>query len=259
MRWAVVSSAAKSRLWARCTGIPFARVSQQSFALSSTTKRSSGRATATIRASRKPPVFSQQSTKSKGDALELRVARLLVKSGAWRVRHNVTLRDSHGNLSQVDVVSGLLFRTYYECKNYATRYPVGLHDVAKFKSVLELNGIPAARGVVVTTSRFSPRCAKIGITCIDGEGLHEWERRVSRVRVLRWLGWICGLLAVLIAALEGAPELAAALRGSALDSALIRAGGPSLASVLMRVHETWLRWRVRVLPIKDQPYNQEDA
>jgi hypothetical protein len=51
----------------------------------------------------------------------------------------VILRDSHGNISEIDVIAGTFFKTYVECKNYSGSVP--LEAVAKFKEVLSLNGI----------------------------------------------------------------------------------------------------------------------
>jgi hypothetical protein len=160
------------------------------------------------------------------------------------VRRNVVLRDAHGNDSQIDVAAGLFFVRYYECKNYAPSHPVGLEDVAKFKAVLELNGIPAARGTVVTSGRFSPRCATIGVLCIDGEALRAWERRTARARIGRQAAvLILATIAAGVAVLETASSLAAALRGSALDTALARAGLPGIPEILLACHAEWRRWK----------------
>jgi Restriction endonuclease len=125
--------------------------------------------------------MSTVTTKSKGDALELRVANLLKKEGRWRVKHNVTLKDANGNRSQIDVVYGLLppLRTYVECKAYSAENKVPLEDVAKFKEVLALNGISPARGLFITTSDYTPRALTTGIKTLDGKQLKEWERRVK--------------------------------------------------------------------------------
>lgn len=180
-----------------------------------------------------------QTTKAKGDALELRVARVLARSGAWRVRRNVILRDRHGHASQIDVCCGLFSVRYYECKNVAR--PVGLEDVAKFKSVLELNGIPASRGTVVTAGRFSPRCATIGIACIDGEGLCSWERHARWTWGARRAAVLLVLVLLVSAGLEAAPMIAAALRGSALEGALREMGWPGAPDSLLAWHDMWLR------------------
>ena len=110
----------------------------------------------------------------RGKALENRVARILRAEGRAGVRTNVTLVDSQGHRSEVDVMYGRWFKTYIECKNYSSR-PVPLQDVAKFKAVLELNGIPPSRGMVVAPSGFTPRCRTIGIRCIGGKELDAWE------------------------------------------------------------------------------------
>lgn len=123
-------------------------------------------------------------TTEKGKALEARVAKLLRREGRWRVRTNVMVADRFGNTSELDVTHGLLLRHAIECKNYARR-SVPLEDVAKFKEVLRLNGIPTSRGTFVTTSTFSPRARHIGVRCIDGTELVAWERRALVKCVLR--------------------------------------------------------------------------
>lgn len=127
-------------------------------------------------------------SKSKGDALELRIARLLKKEGRWRVRHNVVLKDANRNRSQIDVVYGLIppLRTYVECKAYSAENKVPLEDVAKFKEVLRLNGISEARGLFVTTSDYTPRALTTGVRTVDGKQLKEWENKVktkARIRL----------------------------------------------------------------------------
>ena len=111
---------------------------------------------------------------------------ILVAEGRINVRTNVMLRDRNGNLSEVDVACGFSSppwswvvptRTMYiECKEYAASNPVSLDAVAKFKEVLILNNIPAHRGLVVTTSRFSPRATTIGVPTMNGEQLKVWEK-----------------------------------------------------------------------------------
>ncbi len=44
---------------------------------------------------------SSLNPQERGAAFEKEVVRLLRRKGWWRVKHNVTLRDSHGNISQV--------------------------------------------------------------------------------------------------------------------------------------------------------------
>jgi hypothetical protein len=76
---------------------------------------------------------------------------------------------------QIDLVCGMWRRYYVECKCYSDSVP--LKDVAKFSSVLELNGIPRSRGLFITNSTFVPRAATIGIRCIDGKELAAWRRK----------------------------------------------------------------------------------
>jgi len=139
---------------------------------------------------RKNKISSSTTTSSKslGDALELRVARIAQLLGYSNIRRNVILIDSHGNRSEADVVFGRFFPTYVECKNYSqSGNSVGLEEVAKWRMVLELNKIPLNRGLFVTTSRFSPRARTIGIKCLDDDELDQWERHARRVFYLRRL------------------------------------------------------------------------
>lgn len=124
-----------------------------------------------------PSAASSTSTTEWGRELEERVARLLRREGWWRVRTNVEVLDRHGNRSELDVTYGLFRRRVVECKHYSRKKSVPLEDVAKFKEVLQLNGMAPSRGTFVTTSVYSPRARHIGIKCIDGDELRSWERR----------------------------------------------------------------------------------
>lgn len=97
------------------------------------------------------------------------------KNDLFLQQRNLILRDSFGNISQIDVCFGLFRRYYVECKNYSSNVPLEglkkqkmslsklcsdfffLKDVAKFKEVLTLNRIPISRGIFVTTAGFTPR------------------------------------------------------------------------------------------------------
>ena len=139
----------------------------------------------------KPRVLSSAERKrniARGKQLEDRVARILTAEGRGKVTTNVILRDHFGNRSEIDVVCGRIFKTYIECKNYSRR-TIPLEDVAKFKSVLELNGIPMSRGMLVSTGEFTPRARTIGIRCVNGTELDKWEARAlktARQRRLRF-------------------------------------------------------------------------
>ena len=123
----------------------------------------------------------QSSTpQQRGAALENRVAQLLMKSGESNVKTNVMLRDANNNISEIDVVYGRWpFKKYVECKSYLKK-SVPLEDVAKFKEVLRLQNINISRGMLVTNSKFTPRCASTGIRLINGTQLKQWEARVQR-------------------------------------------------------------------------------
>ncbi len=125
----------------------------------------------------------EETAKEKGDRLEWRVVNLYKKLGKWNVKHDVTLKDKNGNTSQIDVVYGLLYRKYVECKNYSG--PVPLEMVAKFKEVLQLNGISPRRGVFITTSTYAPRSTTIGIKTIDGTQLQRMERNAFNTYVTK--------------------------------------------------------------------------
>ena len=161
-------------------------------------------------------------TKDIGNALELRVAHALRSGGYASVQRNVILTDRHGNRSEIDVVfrDGLWRRSYIECKAYhGSGSNVGLEEVAKFKEVLSLNGIPLSRGLFITTTGFVPRALTTGVATLDGAGLAAWEARMKRRVRLRGLGKAAAGGALLLAlgmALQ--PAAAAALGGGAAGS-----------------------------------------
>lgn len=161
--------------------------------------------------SSKPPVQPPaQDTKAKGEALERRVAATLARLGKPNIRTNVLLRDANGNLSEVDVVYGRWRRYFVECKAYAPAYPVPLDDVAKFKEVMSLHGVPLRRGLFVTTSSYSPRALTAGIKTLDGKQLAAWEAYSRRVRTLRRGAWAgIGLTCLGLGAIVLAPWWAA--------------------------------------------------
>jgi hypothetical protein len=120
----------------------------------------------------------QKSSYKKGLSFEKRIVKMFKRLGYWNVKHNVTLRDKFGNISQIDLTFGF-FRTFYvECKAYENS--VKLEEVAKFKEVLNLNGIPLSRGIFITTSSFVPRAKTIGVKTIDGVELKELEKKSKR-------------------------------------------------------------------------------
>jgi hypothetical protein len=101
---------------------------------------------------------------------------------------------SFRNISQIDLAFGFWRRTYVECKCYSGPVPLKVSfpilicalfvlttkmekDVAKFSSVLELNGISLSRGLFVTNSTYVPRATTIGIKCIDGTRLAQLKKQ----------------------------------------------------------------------------------
>ena len=133
----------------------------------------------------------KEDTKQKGDRLEKRIVNLYKKLGKWNVKHDVTLIDKFGNKSQIDVVYGLFFKRYIECKNYSDAVP--LEMVAKFKEVLNLNKIPLRRGIFITTSTYTPRATTIGIRTIDGAQLAALERGAIWINISRKLFWLSAI------------------------------------------------------------------
>jgi len=82
----------------------------------------------------------------------------------------------YGCCTEIDVVTGWVFKTYVECKKYDSK-SVPLEDVAKFKEVLRMNGISSRRGLFVTNSKYSPRATEVGIRTIDGMQLDALRSR----------------------------------------------------------------------------------
>eukprot|EP01138_Halocafeteria_seosinensis_P007593 gb/GECG01007761.1/.p1 GENE.gb/GECG01007761.1/~~gb/GECG01007761.1/.p1 ORF type:complete len:292 (+),score=21.96 gb/GECG01007761.1/:1-876(+) len=150
---------------------------------------------------------STMTTTQKGDILEQRVLRILKNEGRSNIKNKLFLKDANGNRSEIDLCYGRLFKTYVECKNYSGR-PVPLHDVAKFKEVLQLNNIPLSRGIFVTTSTYSPRATTVGVKTVDGKQLKEWEtisRRRARQRAIRYA--VCTIAAIATFSIHQAPFL----------------------------------------------------
>lgn len=149
-----------------------------------------------------PP--SSLTSKDRGDQLEQRVVRLFRTMGKWNIKHNIVLKDKHGNRSQIDLVHGFgPWKTYVECKNYSSS-SVPLDDVAKFKEVLVANGISMRRGMFITTSTYTPRALTTGIRTVDGVQLKELEQSARKsVRTRRWRRYIGITLAMLGAFMWG--------------------------------------------------------
>lgn len=116
--------------------------------------------------------------KDKGDQLEKRVEKILKRLGRWNIKRSVFIYDRFGNKSEIDLVYGIFFKRYVECKNYSDSVP--LEMVAKFKEVLKLNNIPIQRGFFITTSSFTPRATTIGIKTIDGKQLRRLGMLLSQ-------------------------------------------------------------------------------
>ncbi|EGC30287.1 hypothetical protein DICPUDRAFT_83762 [Dictyostelium purpureum] len=141
-------------------------------------------------------LFSKNKNKLKGMRFEERVERMLNKRLCFNVKKNVILKDGHGNISEIDLMYGIFFKTYVECKCYDST-PVPLKDVAKFKEVLALNNISSRRGLFITNNTYVPRAVTIGIKTIDGDQLKKMEKRAPLVAISKSIfiltGFVFGL------------------------------------------------------------------
>jgi len=172
-------------------------------------------------------------SKAKGDALELRVVAILKRLGHGNVRRSVFMNDRYGNRSEIDVVYGRwpFGPRYVECKHYSLGNTVPLSDIAKFKEVLSLLGIPARRGLFVTTSTYVPRALTTGIRTIDGTQLKAWERRSyavmwwRRFRNAALLGMLGGAHYLLLVGDIGVIDAGISWYASSVDAALTQASG----------------------------------
>jgi len=142
------------------------------------------------------------------------VVRALKGGGKGPVSRNVMLVDSYGNRSEIDVMYGPWWnRTYIECKAYhGSGNSVGLEEVAKFKEVLSLNGVPPSRGLFITTSSYVPRARTTGVKTLDGKEFVVWERSL-----LRW-GALRRFVAMLVLGCGGTLGLAIILEPSLSNS-----------------------------------------
>lgn len=131
-----------------------------------------------------PKPVGDITTKQIGDQLEKRVMNILKMEGRWNIRNSVHIKDKNGNLSEIDIVYGLFNKKYVECKNYSNS--IELDKVAKFKEVLRLNKVNPKKGLFVTTSTYSPRATTIGIKCIDGTELKNWESKAKYLKRRRF-------------------------------------------------------------------------
>ena len=149
--------------------------------------------------------------KQTGDNLELRVAAALRGGGYSPVSRGLILTDRHGNRSEIDVVYGPAWRRgYVECKAYhGSGNSVGLEEVAKFKEVLSLNGIPLHRGLFITTSTFVPRARTTGLRTLDGKELVAWEQGLARRGLRRRAAAAAALLGLAAGACAGLAALLA--------------------------------------------------
>tara|TARA_Y100000310_G_C20662985_1_gene805824 strand:+ start:1126 stop:1650 length:525 start_codon:yes stop_codon:yes gene_type:complete len=110
-----------------------------------------------------------------GESLEIFVEHLYKNLGKRRVKRNITYSRGKPK-DQVDVQYGLFLKTFIECKDYAKKVPYS--DFMKFVGTCRKMN---ARGIMVTTSDFTPRCYEdayeYGIELINGDRLKRLYRR----------------------------------------------------------------------------------
>jgi hypothetical protein len=190
-----------------------------------------------------------QTSKERGDLLEKRVERMFKRMLKFNVKRHTIVRDLNGNISEIDVTYGIIFKKYIECKNFTG--PVPLEYVAKFKEVLKLNRISPRSGLFITTSYYTPRATTIGIKTIDGTQLDKLERRAVYYGILKGIG----LGAVLIA-LGGAAFIHATHKGGFTQFvntywSNMRKRNPAIVGKIDRfvegIHDTWneIKWKIR--------------
>ncbi len=165
------------------------------------------------------------------------MAAALQRAGRLPVQRNVILKDSHGNRSEIDVVAGPPWqRTYIECKAYhGSGSSVGLEEVAKFKEVLALNGIPLRSGLFITTTGYVPRARTTGLRTLDAEQLLAWEAALAWEGRARRAAW---LLLKAAAALSLAALAAASLPAESAEGAA-QLLGSSASELLQEARSGW--------------------
>ncbi|KAK5580693.1 hypothetical protein RB653_000717 [Dictyostelium firmibasis] len=133
------------------------------------------------------------SNKKKGMKFEERIEKMFEGRLCFNIKRNVILKDKNGNTSEIDIVYGIFFKKYIECKCY-DHSPVPLKDVAKFKEVLSLNNINIANGMFITSNYYVPRATTIGIQTIDGIELKKMEMRTPFIGILKFFLYSAGFI-----------------------------------------------------------------
>ncbi|EGG16371.1 putative transmembrane protein [Cavenderia fasciculata] len=126
--------------------------------------------------------------KEKGMRFEERVATMLSNRLEANIKRNVTLIDKRGNRSEIDIVYGIFFKTYVECKDYSV--PVPLKDVAKFKEVLRLNNIGIGRGLFIASGDYVPRAKFVDIKLLDGDQLRRQEILAPFIGIIKFASYL---------------------------------------------------------------------
>ena len=101
--------------------------------------------------------MKKNKTKQEGDKFEIFIEKLLKKLHKPFVKRDIHKKKKtrkNGNIySQIDLVYGVLTKTYVECK-YRSNSNVDLSEVTKFYGVLELSH---KKGEIYTNQYFVPR------------------------------------------------------------------------------------------------------
>ncbi|MBU0665956.1 MAG: restriction endonuclease [Nanoarchaeota archaeon] len=99
-------------------------------------------------------------SQEKGFVFEKFIVEMLKDLGKKNIQHNQQKKKKRifgeDLRFQIDITYGVFRKHYVECK-YKEKNNVGLEDVAKFRSVLEIMEIPYNRGLMVTNKYYTER------------------------------------------------------------------------------------------------------
>lgn len=102
--------------------------------------------------------MARKTPQEKGENFEKLIEHLLKQTGKHGVKRNVHIikkTRKNGKIRfQIDIVYGLIFKNYVECK-YHSNSLVSLSEVSKFYSVLEM--LNQKRGEMYTNTDYVPR------------------------------------------------------------------------------------------------------
>jgi hypothetical protein len=114
-----------------------------------------------------------------GKKFEEFVANIYFDLGKNNIKRNVRLYKRKKKIySEFDIVYGILFKTYIECKYHSTiSSKVSAQEVSFFAEKLRLHNIDTSSGIIVTNTYLSERsrfiCKKNRITYIEREELQK--------------------------------------------------------------------------------------